>query len=261
MLTALVTGATEGIGHQSALALAKRGYRVLVHGRTEAKAQQAAQAVGPQSVPVWGDFSLFDQVRALAGQVAAATPVLDVLLNNAGVFQTRRAETPDGHEVTFQVNHLSPFLLTRLLLTQVQAAAQGRVVNVSSGMHSSGRLALKDLDLKRHFDGSAAYSNSKLANVLFTHQLARVLTGAATTCALHPGVISTRLLREGWGGGGSKVETGARTTVFCCTAPELAKVTGRYYSDAREVPCARHANDPQLEQALWEVSSTLTGLG
>jgi retinol dehydrogenase-12 len=210
---------------------------------------------------VWGDFGAFAQVRTLAAQVQQAAPVLDVLLNNAGVYLNRRSITEDGHETTFQVNHLAHFLLTGLLLPQLKAAKQGRVVNVASMVHSSGRLDLDDLELERGYDGYTAYANSKLANVCFTHELARRLAGTAvTTCALHPGVIGTKLLRGGFGGGGAEVEHGARTSVYCATAPELAKVSGRYYSDAHEVRCAPHANDEVLEKALWDVSARFTEL-
>ena len=262
LLTCLVTGATDGIGHQTAKELLARGFRVLVHGRSEAKAARAAQALGAGAVPVWGDFAELAQVRALAAQVQREAPVLDVLLNNAGVYLQRRQLTKDGHETTFQVNHLAHFLLTGLLLPQVRAAPQGRVVNVASQVHSSGRLDFDDLDLSRGFDGYSAYANSKLANVYFTHALARRLEGtAATTCALHPGVIGTKLLRSGFGGfGGASLEQGARTSVYCATAPELAKVSGRYYSDAREAPCARHAHDEAAEERLWAISARWTGL-
>lgn len=261
--THLVTGATDGIGLQTAIELAQRGARVLVHGRSEQKARTAAQAVQshvPQAsvTPVWGDFSRLGEVRALAAQVQREAPVLDVLVNNAGVFMKERTLTPDGYEATLQVNHLAPFLLTTLLLPQLKAAPQGRVVNVSSMAHARGRVVLDDLQSERRFDGYGAYALSKLLNVHFTHELARRLGGTkVTTYALHPGVISTKLLRTGFGMGGSDLATGARTSVYCATAPELAQVSGRYYSDAREAAEAPHANKPELEAQLWERSQAL----
>lgn len=256
----LVTGATDGIGLQTAVELARKSARVLVHGRTEKKALTAADHVrahapGAQVVPVWADFGRLAEVRALAAQVQKAAPVLDALVNNAGVFMKERTLTPDGFETTLQVNHLAPFLLTKLLLPQLEAAPQGRVVNVSSMAHARGRVQLDDLQSERRYDGYAAYALSKLLNVHFTHELARRLEGTrVTTYALHPGVITTKLLQTGFGMGGADLETGARTSVYCATAPELASVTGRYYSNAREASAAPHADDPRLEKQLWERS-------
>jgi NAD(P)-dependent dehydrogenase (short-subunit alcohol dehydrogenase family) len=259
----LVTGATDGIGLQTAIELAKKGARVLVHGRTEQKARLAAGSVKSQVpkaevVPVWGDLSRLAEVRALAAQVQREAPVLDVLVNNAGVFMKERTLTPDGYETTLQVNHLAPFLLTELLLPQLKAAPQGRVVNVSSMAHARGRVTLDDLQSAKSYDGYGAYALSKLLNVHFTHELARRLEGTkVTTYVLHPGVIGTKLLRTGFGMGGGDLESGARTSVYCATAPELAAVTGRYYSDARETSPAAHADKPELEKKLWDLSQQL----
>jgi NAD(P)-dependent dehydrogenase (short-subunit alcohol dehydrogenase family) len=261
----LVTGATDGIGLETAAELARRGARVLVHGRTEAKARAAVKALAARGqaalVPVWGDLGELHQVRALAEQVRQEAAVLDVLLNNAGVFLQERQLSADGHELTFAVNHLSHFLLTHLLWPNLRAAPQGRVVNVASGVHASGEVRLDDLELTKGYSGYGAYAASKLMNVLFTHELTRRLGGTAvTTSALHPGVINTKLLREGFGASGAAVAEGARTSVYCALAPELAQVTGRYYSGGREVPCAARANDPALERALYEKSCVLTGV-
>lgn len=258
--THLVTGATDGIGLATAQALARSGHRVLVHGRSEPKARAACQVVGPTAVPVWGDLASFAEVRALAAQVQRLAPQLDVLLNNAGVFARQRTLSADGHELTLAVNHLAPFLLTVLLRAPLRAAPQGRVVNVSSMAHVRGRVDLADLEGAEHFDGNVAYSNSKFLNVLFTHELARRLKGSqVTTSALHPGVIDTKLLRAGFGVTGAPVDRGAQTSVYCATDPALAKVSGRYYSDSREVGCAAHANDERLERELWALSERLVG--
>lgn len=260
-----VTGATDGIGFVTALKLATPGALVLVHGRTEAKAAEACarlRAAGAAEVrPVWGDFGALAEVRALAAQVAAAAPALDVLVNNAGVFLKQRTVTADGHEATLQINHLAPYLLTRLLEGPLSAAPQGRVVNVSSMAHARGVVDLADLGLAKGYSGYAAYAASKLLNVHFTHELARRWAATrVTAAALHPGVIDTKLLRTGFGASGGSVEEGARTSVHCATAPELAQVTGRYFSSAKQVPCAPHANDPALERQLWELSARLCGL-
>ena len=258
----LVTGATDGIGLQTAIELAKKGARVLVHGRTEKKARLAAESVKShvpkaEVVPVWGDFGRLSEVRARAAQVQKEAPQLDGRVYNAGVFMKERTVTSDGYETTLQVNHLAPFLLTELLLPQLKAAKQGRVVNVSSMAHARGRVDLKDLQ-SEDYDGYGAYALSKLLNVHFTHELARRLEGTkVTTSVLHPGVIGTKLLRTGFGMGGGDLETGARTSVYCATAPELSSVTGRYYSDAREASAAEHADKPALEKQLWGFSQQL----
>ncbi len=262
----LVTGATDGIGRETAYALGKRGARVLVHGRTEARARAAsaellARGVGGEFTPVWGDLGALAQVRTLAAQVRALAPTLEVLINNAGVYLKTREETPDGFEATVGINHLAPVLLTHELWPSLVAAKAARVVNVASGVHGQGRVDLGDLFFARGYDGYAAYASSKLMNVLFTHALARRTKGTGvTTSALHPGVINTKLLRVGFGAGGAKVESGARTSVYCATAPELEGVSGRYYSDGREVPCAPQANDVKLEEALYRRSCELVGV-
>jgi NAD(P)-dependent dehydrogenase (short-subunit alcohol dehydrogenase family) len=262
----LVTGATDGIGFHTALALAQQGLQVLVHGRSEAKANDAVsrlkQAGAEAVAPVWADLSSMRQVRALADQVHALAPALDGLVNNAGVFMTEASTTEDGFEATVGINHLAPFLLTHALLPSLSAARSSRVVNVSSVAHARGRVEVRDVPVPRHFEGYAAYASSKLMNVLFTHELARRLSAKGlhvTVAALHPGVITTKLLQKGFGMGGATVQSGAQTSVFCATAKSLEGVTGRYFSDSREVSCAPHATDPALERALYEKSCELVG--
>ncbi len=262
----LVTGATDGIGFSTALALAQQGLRVLVHGRSEAKAHDAVsrltQAGAEGVAPVWADLSSMRQVHALADQVKALAPALDGLINNAGVFMTEATTTEDGFEATVGINHLAPFLLTHALLPSLVAARHARVVNVSSVAHARGRVDVRDLPVPRRFEGYPAYASSKLMNVLFTHELARRLSAKGlpvTVAALHPGVITTKLLQKGFGMGGASVQAGALTSVFCATSRSLEGVTGRYFSDSREVPCAAHAKDPALELALYDKSCELVG--
>lgn len=264
--TCAVTGANDGIGFETALQLARHGMRVVVHARTAAKAEDACARLqklerDAHFVPVHGDFSRLSEVRLLARQISAAAPQLDVLVNNAGVFMTTRTETDDGCETTFQVNHLAPFLLTVSLLPQLKEAKAARVVNVSSMAHARGRVDLDDLDARRAWDGYGAYALSKLLNVHFTHELARRLAGTrVTTNALHPGVITTKLLRTGFGMGGASLESGARTSVYCATHPALEGVTGRYFSDCKEARTAPQADDPALEAKLWALSERRAGL-
>lgn len=261
--TVLITGATDGIGLETARALLERGFTVLVHGRTEAKAQAAAARLSPAgaAVPVFADLGVLSQVRALAKAVEAAAPTLDVLINNAGVFMEERVLSADGQELTLHVNHLAPALLTHLLLPSLERAPQGRVVNVSSVAHSRGHLDLNDLTFQKSFTGYGAYAASKLANVLFTHALARQRAGTRVTVnALHPGVITTKLLQKGFNASGASVESGARTSVYCATEPSLATVSGAYFSDARLAQCAPHANDVKLEDAFDAWTRRTVGL-
>ncbi|MEZ4297794.1 MAG: SDR family oxidoreductase [Polyangiaceae bacterium] len=264
--TLLVTGATDGIGRQTALSLARRGARVLVHGRTRAKAESTRDDLrtdsrSPHVEAVWGDLSSFAEVRALAAQVSELAPRLDVLLNNAGVFMNERRLSPDGFELTFAVNHLAPFLLTHLLLPSLRESPSPRVVNVSSVAHTRGAIDFDDLDLARRFDGYRAYAASKLMNVLFSFDLARRLRSPLVAVnALHPGVITTKLLREGFGSTGASLESGAATSLRLATDPALAAVTGKYFSDQREATPAKMASDRALQERLYTVSARLTSV-
>jgi NAD(P)-dependent dehydrogenase (short-subunit alcohol dehydrogenase family) len=255
---AVITGATEGIGKQTAIELGKRGFHVVVHGRSEARAKEAAKAISGADVCV-ADFASLKQVRAMAADLAKRFPRIDVLLNNAGVYAKTRTLTEDGFELTVGVNHFAHFVLTHMLVDSLRASDQGRVVNVASGVHGGGEIDFDDLGLERGFSGYAAYANSKLMNVLFSSELARRLQNThITSNALHPGVIATKLLREGFGGGGANVDTGARTTVMVASDPSLAKKTGAYFSDEHEVPASATARDPKLAKKFYEKSCALT---
>jgi NAD(P)-dependent dehydrogenase (short-subunit alcohol dehydrogenase family) len=262
----LVTGASDGIGKQTALELSKRHIRVLVHGRSEARAAQAVkelQAANREGefAPIWGDFASMKEVEAMAGRVLEAHESLDVLINNAGIFAKRREVTADGFELTMAVNHFAHVLLTHRLLPLLEAAAQGRVVNVASGVHQSGHLSLEDLALSKGWSGYGAYASSKLANVLFTAELAKRLKGTkVTTYSLHPGVIHTKLLTQGFGGGGADLASGAVTSVYCATEPSLKDLSGQYFSNARRAPFAREAQDAAFTKAFYEESCRLVGV-
>lgn len=260
----LVTGATDGIGKQTAIELASRGARVIVHGRTLPKAELAAHEIrraAPDSrIDVCAaDFSSLAEVRRLGELLAVSHPRLDVLINNAGVYMHDRVLTVDGFETTFAVNHLAPFLLTLLLLPALSKSDQGRVVNVSSMAHSRGRLDFDDLDSDRRFDAYQAYATSKLANILFSNELARRLSGTPTTSnALHPGVITTKLLMQGFGSTGASVKQGAATSVKLALDPDLSTTSGRYFSDEREVKPAPASHDEKVQRRLWTVSLSRT---
>jgi retinol dehydrogenase-12 len=265
--TVLVTGATDGIGRATALALARRGFRVVVHGRSAQKVSAAREAVlaavpGASVLEAVADLSSAEQVRALGEDLCSRLPRLDVLLNNAGIFAETRQENAAGVELTWMVNHLAPMLLTHALSPLLEASAPARVINVSSVAHQRAPMDPDDLELRQRWSGYGAYAQSKLGNVLFTFALARrVPASRFTVHALHPGVITTKLLATGFGGmTGADVEEGALTSVKVATAPEAAERTGLYWSDERVVPASARARDEALQERVWAESHRRLGI-
>ncbi len=202
------------------------------------------------------DLSTVAAVEALAQQVLARYPRLDVLVNNAAVIGSQRTLTADRLETTLAVNHLAYFVLTNHLLDRLRASAPARIVVVSSNLHRSGQLDFDNLQGERRYDGYSAYALSKLCNVLMTYALARRLAGSSVTAnVLHPGVIRTNLLRNGWSSsGGGSLEKGAETSVYLAADDALAGVTGQYFEDQRPTPSARTTHDEALQEKLWAVS-------
>lgn len=264
--TILITGATDGIGKVTTLELAGMGHHVLVHGRNEARGKQVAdeikRAVKHARVNVVsGDLASLDEVRTLAAQVKDGYPRLDVLINNAGVFRHERTLTRDELEMTFAVNYLAHFLLTNLLLESLKASAPARIIHVSSGTHRSAKMDWGNLQGEKKYDGYEAYARSKLENVLYAYALAeRLRDTGVTSNALHPGVIRTKLLNQGWGGGGTDLKHGGDTLVYAATAPELETVTGKYFDNRREATSSAASHDTNLQQKLWETSERLTSI-
>ena len=256
--TCLVTGATHGIGRQLALSLAAFGAQVIIHGRNEAAANQTLHSIwaetGNQSLScLLADFSDLQQVRQMAAELSAQHPCLDILINNAGAFFLRRQTKTIGAELTLQVNHLAPFLLTNLLLEKILAAEQPRIVNVSSGSHWSGSLDLNDLAFRHGYNPIRAYARSKLANILFTYELARRLESSrAAVNAVHPGLVATHIWNIGlpgvdgllswWMGRRAlSVEEGADTPLYLSCSSEVAGVSGKYFvSGKRSRPPPKH---------------------
>ncbi len=240
--TILITGSTDGIGKQSALELGELGARVILHGRNASKAKRVLQEIKQKTDNDKMDYSLADlsslqQIRKMADEIGRKFSRLDVLINNAGVAINRLEFSEDGHEMTFAVNHLAAFALTRHLLDLLIQSAPSRIVNISSMVHSAS-LNFEDLAVPQNFDGWEAYCQSKLCNILFTYELADKLQdqGVTVNC-LHPGVIDTKLLRANFSGG-SPVTEGSRKLVYLATAPELAAVTGKYFKDNRQTRSA-----------------------
>ncbi|MBD8044751.1 SDR family oxidoreductase [Arthrobacter sp. Sa2BUA2] len=275
--TVLVTGATSGIGKATALGLAAMGAHLAVigrdRGRTETAAQEIRAAGGGQVDVFVGDLASQMDVRRMAGEILAALPRVDVLVNNAGGYWSTRHVTADGLERTFALNHLAPYLLTHLLLARLRASAPARVVTVSSNAHTSGRIDFDDLQGENSYSGSRAYNQSKLANILFTYELARRLQGSRVTAnVLHPGVVSTSFGAEDPGTLQRvfvpllrplmlSAEKGAATSVFLASAPELEGVSGVFFTRGKPHKSAKDSYDRAAAARLWQVSADLTGVG
>jgi retinol dehydrogenase 14 len=274
--TVLVTGASGGIGRATAEGLSGLGARVGIVGRDHARTERAAadirRSTGREVDVFVADMSAQTEVRRLAAEVLAAYPRLDVLVNNVGGYWAHRHVTADGLEQTFALNHLAPFLLTELLLERLRASAPARVVTVSSGAQSMGRIDFDDLQGARRYNGQQAYNQSKLANVLFTYELARRLAGTGVTAnVLHPGVVRTSFgLEDGrrWMNLMLPLvrpflktpEQGAATSVHLASASDPAGVTGTYFANKRPTRSSPRSYDEATAGRLWETSAQLVGL-
>jgi NAD(P)-dependent dehydrogenase (short-subunit alcohol dehydrogenase family) len=274
----MVTGATSGIGRAAAAELAQMGAELILVARDAQRGEQAVAEIAGQSGNrhvelMRADLSSQAQVRRLAAEFLASGRPLHVLLNNAGVIMLRREETVDGIETTFAVNHLAYFLLTNLLLERLRASAPARIVNVASDAHaySGGRLDFDDLESRKRYSAMRVYGKSKLANILFTRELARRLEGSGVTAnALHPGFVGSNFARNN--GALASVamllarpfarspEKGAETAVYLCCSPEVEGVSGKYFFDKREKWSKSYARNDDDARRLWKVSERMTGL-
>jgi retinol dehydrogenase 14 len=273
----LITGATLGIGKATAMGLANMGAGVVMVGRDRGRGEAALAEIKEKSTNASVDLLLADlssreEIRRLADEFKEAHPRLDVLINDAGLFRSERMTTAEGLETTFAVNHLAYFLLTTLLLDVLKASAPSRIVNVSAGDHNHGTIDFDDLQGEKGYKGPKAYSQSKLANVLFTYELARRLqgTGISANC-LHPGAG----VRTDFGSGVSGVfgimvralrplmispEKGAETSIYLASSPEVEGLSGRYFVKKAEARSSDVSYDKRLARRLWEVSAELTNL-
>ncbi len=272
--TVLITGGTGGIGRAAAIGLASMGARVGITGRDPARADRAAGEIarksGSSRVDVFAaDLSSQAEVRRMAAAVLDAYPRLDVLMNNVGGFWAHRHVTADGLEHTFALNHLAPFLLTSLLLDRLIASAPARIVTVSSGAQSLGSIDFDDLMGERKYSGQRAYNQSKLANVMFTYELARRLAGTGVTATvLHPGVTSTGFGAEdtarGWGPLIAVMrrfmqspERGADTSIYLASSAEAEGLTGKYFTGRKQKKTSTSSYDAATTERLWRVSADL----
>ena len=260
--TVLVTGATDGLGKRVALELAAKGATVLLHGRSrerlEAAREEVQRETGSEKLRSYlANLSSLGAVRGLAEQVLSDEERLDVLINNAGVIVPERKESEDGYELTFAVNHLAHFLLTGLLLPLLRDSAPARIVNVASAGQSP--IDFGDVILERGYDGMRAYTRSKLAQIMFTFELAGRLQGTGVTVnALHPAsLMDTKMVLETFGYTMSTVREGAGATVRLAVSPELEGVTGRYFDGMREGSADPQAYDAAARERLWTLSKRL----
>ena len=272
---ALITGGTSGIGKAAATALAAMGAEVVVTGRNRERAEKAVAEIrrdsgGPKVSLMLADLAVQTEVRKLAEGFRERHDRLDVLVNNAGLIQSRRTETPDGIELTLAVNHLAPVLLTNLLFEVLERSAPSRIITVSSEARRSARIDFDDLQSRRRYRAFPVYGMTKLANILFTYELAERLkgTGVVANC-VHPGGVNTN-----FGGNNMSIgillfrafkpfmrtpEQGADTIIYLAAAPEAGAMSGKYLADRKEISPAQ-PRDEALQKRLWEVSAELTNL-
>lgn len=269
-MSILVTGASDGIGLGAATELARRGARVLLHGRDASRLSSARAAIasgtGSERLETYvADFASLGDVRRLAEEVQARHERLDVLLNNAGIGrgprgrQVRETST-DGYELRFQVNYLAPFLLQQLLLPLLRNAAPARIVNVASV--GQAPIDFDDVMLERRYDSMHAYCQSKLALVMASFELAgRLEPGTVTVNALHPGtLLDTKMVREGFGSPMGPVETGIEAEVYLATSPDLEGVTGEYFDRTNRARANDQAYDARARHDLWRLSEQWVGI-
>ena len=272
----LITGATSGIGKVTALELARMGATVVISGRNPQRCADTVAfirtATGNAAVEqLVADLSSQAEIRRMAAEFKQRFPRLDVLVNNAGGFFMKREITVDGFEMTWALNHLSYFLLTHLLLDTLKASAPARIVNVSSDAHQGGRINFQDLQGERNYRGWFAYAQSKLANILFTYELAHKLDGSSITVnALHPGFVASGFAKNN----GSLVrlgisilglfaltpEQGAQTSVYLASSPEVEGVTGKYYMKCKPANSSPASYDMDTARQLWDVSEKMVGI-
>jgi NAD(P)-dependent dehydrogenase (short-subunit alcohol dehydrogenase family) len=273
----LITGATDGVGRSTAFELAKRGFRVVVAARNLAKAEalksEILAVVGAGDVEfIEADLTSLQQVRQLSQTFRKRHGALDVLINNAGVFLPSRTVTEDGFEAMYQINYLSHFLLTQLLLDLLKNSVQGRIINLSSNIFSIGKFDPHNLQGERHFSTFGAYAASKLFMLMFTRELAKRLGGTKVTAnAVHPGIVRTPMMLGATGAFrvisllsrpfSISPGKGAETSVFLATSPELATVTGQYFTRSKQTKAKNKFDTEENRALLWELSEKSLQMG
>lgn len=275
--TCLVTGATAGVGLETARGLARAGARVFIHGRDPVKLENTLKDIQSTTgnsnlIPLVADVTSQEQMRRMAEEVHSKTNRLDVLINNAGAVNMVRQLSPEGIELTFAGNHLAYFLLTFQLMDLLLASKPSRVIIVSSSAHGYvGREAVDDYMFETNYEGWQAYSRSKLCNIYFTYELAHKLEGSGVTVnAVHPGFVNTDIGRSNntpeqlantplHRPGHLSPEEGAETSLYCALSPDLEGVSGKYFRESRESESSQPSYDKEAAQKLWDLSARLTG--
>jgi NAD(P)-dependent dehydrogenase (short-subunit alcohol dehydrogenase family) len=271
--TIVATGATSGIGEAAVLALAGMGARVVLIARDEARAKATIQKLEAKAPGLdhrlhLADLSSMAETRKVGAAIAASEPRIDVLINNAGALFSKRRVTPEGLELTFALNHMAYFVLTEALLDKLIASAPARIVSTSSAAHQGMNLDFNDLQSAKSYGGLRVYGRSKLANILFTRELARRLAGAGVTAnCLHPGVVATRFGESSGGFAGLLIpllrpffispEQGGDTIVYLASSPEVEKTTGEYFVKCKITKPSAAARDDAAAKRLWEASEKL----
>ncbi len=272
----LITGANSGIGKAAAAELVKMGATLVMVCRNREKGEAALAEIKKHSRNnsielMIADLSSLQAVRQLADEFRRKYSRLNVLINNAGLFNLRRHLTADGYEVTFATNYLSPFLLTNLLLDELKSSTPSRVINVSSVAHYNGLIDFDDLNAEKGYSGFKAYAQSKLALILFTHQLAKKLDGTGVgVYSLHPGAVATNIWSRPAGPVGfitsvpklfmASPKKGAETVVYLASFPDPEGASGEYYEKKRVKKSSRESYDSGVAEKLWNTSMRLTGL-
>ncbi|XP_078001174.1 retinol dehydrogenase 13-like [Glandiceps talaboti] len=279
--TVIITGANSGIGKETAKELAERGGRIILACRDVKKGTAAAKEITEEITNanlkvLHLDLSSMQSVRNFVSEFKKEEKKLDILINNAGLMRCPRWKTVDGFEMQFGVNHLGHFLLTNLLLDVLKESAPSRVVTVSSTAHVKGEIQFDDINADKHYNSAEAYADSKLANILFTHELSKRLQGSGVTAnAVNPGIVKTQIGRH------TKMqqsafsmsvlgplfwlfvrtpEEGAQSSIYCAVAEDLQSVSGKYFFNCKEAECTPQAKDDDVAKKLWEVSAQMVGL-
>ncbi len=273
--TAVITGASSGIGKVTALELARLGAEVIMVCRNKIKGEETRRQIIEKTgnsllSVVYAELSLMEEVKKAAAEINGKIKKLDILINNAGMLPGKRNVTAEGHEIAWATNYLSAFLLTNLLTDKLLAADAARIINVSSEAHRLGHLNFQDMHSAKKYSAVTAYADSKLANILFTYELARRLefTNITANC-LHPGVVATNFAQEN-----SQVykylfmlgrpfmsspEKGARTTLYLAASPEAANFNGLYFKNLKPVRSSKQTYSPAIARRLWTLSESQTG--
>jgi len=266
--TVLITGATSGIGKETAIGLAKLGATIVFTSRDKKRGEQAKKDIiatsGNSNVDyIFCDLSSFDSVRSCCHEFKTRHKSLHILINNAGIWNFSRKDSKDNIEETFAVNYLAPFLMTTLLLDILKKSSPSKIISVSSGLHKRGKMNFDNIEFKKSYSGIGAYSQSKLALILFTKHLAHKLEGTGVTAnCVHPGFVSTNLGRDsGLLAGsafrmfGKSPKEGAETSIYVASAKDLETVTGEYFVDKKIAHSSKASHDMDSAEKLWDLSA------